>query len=137
MAPETGITVSNNSPMTAVEQLAVWAAAPNDELFVGLQYPQNDTVLTVGAGVNSADNPHIVGRMKAGDAITRLFPQNDSDPNSMAREVLARFLKRDDPANSIEVSEIKGVTCVIVEVRLPVAPHAPYRLLLSPVATFS
>jgi hypothetical protein len=55
----------------------------------------------------------------------------------MARDVLARFLKRADAANSIQVGEIKGVTCVIVEVRLPAAPDAPFRLLLSPVEAFS
>lgn len=124
-------------PMTAVEQLAVWAAAPNDEVFVGLQFPQSDAIFTVGGGNSSADNPCVVGRIKAKDALARLFPEKGAAPNSMARDVLARFLKRDDAANSIEVGEIKGVTCVIAEVRLPVAPHAPFRLLLSPVEAFS
>jgi hypothetical protein len=123
--------------MTAEEQLAVWAGAPNDEVFVALQYPQNDAIFTVGVGFNLADKPHVVGRIRAGDALAKLFPEKGSAPNSMARDVLARFLKRADAANSIEVGEIKGVTCVIVEAQLPVAPHAPFRLLLSPVEAFS
>lgn len=123
--------------MTAEEQLAVWAAAPNDEVFVALQSPQNAAIFAVGGGINLADKPHVVGRIRAGDALARLFPEKGSAPNSMARDVLARFLKRADPANSMRVGEIKGVTCVIVEVRLPAAPHAPFRLLLSPVEAFS
>jgi len=138
VGPEVGINLANGSPMTAVEQLAVWAAAPNDELFVGLQYPQNDAMFAIGFGIVSpADKPHAVGRIKAADALTRLFPEKGSNPNSMAPDVLARFLKRDDAANSIRVGEIKGVPCVIVERRSPVAPHSPFRLLLSPVEAFS
>ncbi|HTZ55269.1 MAG TPA: hypothetical protein VMB20_09410 [Candidatus Acidoferrum sp.] len=130
--------MSNASPMTAVEQLAVWAAASNDEVFVALQqHPRDDAIFAVGGGINLGDKPHVVGRIKAGDALARLFPEKGSAPNSIARDVLARFLKRDDAANSIQVGEIRGVTCVIVEVRLPVAPDAPFRLLLSPVEAFS
>jgi len=129
--------MTNDFLMTAVEQLAAWAAAPNDEVFVGLQFPQNDAIFTVGGSISSTDNPRVVGRIRARDALARLFPEKGSAPNSMARDVLARFLKVEDTANSIEVSEVKGVTCVIVEVRLPAAPGAPFRLLLSPVEAFS
>lgn len=123
--------------MTAEEQLAAWAAAPNDEVFVALQYPQNDAIVTVGGGISRADNPRVVGRITARDALARFFPEKGSNPNSMARDVLARFLKRADAANSVKVGEIKGVTCVIVEGQSPVAPHSPFRLLLSSVEAFS
>ncbi len=123
--------------MTAEEQLVVWAAAPNDEVFVGLQYPQSDAIVTVGGGMSSAENPCVVGRIRARDALARFFPETGSNPNGMARDVLARFLQRADVANSIQVGEINGVTCVVVEGQSPVAPHAPFRILLSPVAAFS
>jgi hypothetical protein len=119
--------------MTAVEQLAIWAAAPNDEVFVWLQYPQDDDVFV---NLGSGDKPYVFDRMRAGDFLSK-FEKKPGAANSIARDVLARFQKQADAANSIRAEEIKGIACVIVEGKSPVSPHAPYRLLLSSVESFT
>jgi len=127
--------------MTAEEQLALWAAAPNDELFVSASMSSDDRIFATDdrifatGSLGSADKPYIVARMSAGDALARL--QGKGAANGVARDVLARFGQRVDPANSMRVREIQGVTCVIVEGRSPGLSHAPFRLLLSPVEAFS
>ena len=118
--------------MTAVEQLAIWAAAPNDEIFVWLQYPQDDDVFI---NLGSGDKPYVFDRMRAGDFLSK-FEKKPGAANSIARDVLARFQKKADAANNIRAEEIKGIACVIVEGNSPVSPHSPYRLLLSSVESF-
>ncbi len=117
--------------MTATEQLAIWAAAPNDEVFVWMQSPKNEEIFFHRGFV---DRPYQIGRMRAADVLAAF--QRTTAATSIARDVLARFQSRPDAANSMWVDEIKGVACVILEGKSPVSPHAPYRVLLSSVASF-
>jgi hypothetical protein len=118
--------------MTANEQLAIWAAAPNDEVFIWMQ-PPTDEEMFFNRGF--VEKPYQIGRMRAADVLAA-FNTTATATNSIARDVLARFQSRPDAANSMRVDEIKGVACVIVEGKSPVSPHAPYRVLLSSVASF-
>lgn len=111
--------------MTAEEQLAAWAAASNDDVFI--------TVRDIGT---PADAPYVVGRLKAGDALAALQGKISALP-VIARDVLARFYEPTGSRDSMRVSEINGVTCVIVEGRAPNPAHTPYTMLLSPVSAFS
>lgn len=111
--------------MTAEEQLAAWAAAPNDEVFI--------TVRDIG---NAVEAPYVIGRLKAGDALAALQGKIGALPG-IARDVLARFYERTGSRDSMRVTEINGVTCVIVEGRAPNPAHTPYTMLLSAVAAFS
>jgi len=117
--------------MTATEQLSIWAAAPNDEIFVWMQYPKHEEIFFNGG---FGDRPYEVGRMRAGDVLAAF--QRTTATSSIARDVLARFQSRPDAAKSMRVDEIKGVACVILEGKSPVSPHAPYRVLLSSVESF-
>jgi hypothetical protein len=119
--------------MTATEQLAIWAAAPNDEVFVWMQYPNNDQMF---GGIGSGDEPNALGRLRARDVLAA-FQRTSGGSSRIARDVLARFQSTPDVANSMRVDEIKGVRCVILEGKSPVTPHAPYRVLLSSVASFT
>jgi hypothetical protein len=51
--------------MTATEQLAIWAAAPNDEVFVWMESP-TDEELYLNRGFSE---PHKLSRMRAGDVL--------------------------------------------------------------------
>jgi hypothetical protein len=107
--------------MTATEQLAIWAAAPDDEVFVWMQYPKSDQTF---------------GRMRARDVLAA-FQRTAGGSRRIAREVLARFQNITAAANTMRVDEINGVACVIVEGTWPVSPHSPYRVLFSSVASFT
>jgi hypothetical protein len=118
--------------MTPEEQLAIWAANPNDEVFVWVDYPQNDEIRTAfGLG----DKPCALGRINARVALDGFRNQSRSGAR-IAANVLAQFQKLRDTANSSRVVEIKGVACVLVEGRSPVSPHSPYRVLLSSITAF-
>lgn len=119
--------------MTATEQLAIWAAAPNDEVFVWMQYPKNGEIFF---NRGFSEKPYQVGRMRAGDVLAA-FQRTANATNRVASDVLARFQKMTDGGNSMRVDEIKGIACVIVEGNSPVSPHSPYRVLLSSVESFS
>ena len=118
--------------MTATEQLAIWAAAPNDEIFVWMESP-TDEELYLNRGFSE---PHKLSRMRAGDVLAA-FERAPSASQRIARDVLSRFQNVADAENTMRVDEIKGVACVIVEGKSPVFPHSPYRLLFSSVASFT
>jgi hypothetical protein len=119
--------------MTATEQLAIWAAAPNDEVFVWMQYPKSDQTFV---GFSFGDKPNELGRMRARDVLAA-FQRTAGGSGRIARDVLARFQNLTAAANTTRVDEIKGIACVIVEGKSPVSPHSPYRVLLSSVASFT
>jgi hypothetical protein len=73
--------------MTATEQLAIWAAAKNDEVFVWMQYPK-DGEMFVGFGFG--DNSNELGRMRARDVLAA-FQRTAGGSSRVARDVLARF----------------------------------------------
>jgi hypothetical protein len=118
--------------MTATEQLAIWAAAPNDEVFVWMESPTNEEVF-VNRGFGE---PHQLGRMRAGDVLAA-FERAPNASQHIARDVLSRFQNVADAGNKMRVDEIKGIPCVIVEGKSPISPHSPYRVLFSSVASFT
>jgi hypothetical protein len=118
--------------MTATEQLAIWAAAPNDEVFVWMESPRNEEFF-VNRGFSE---PHQLGRMRAGDVLAA-FERAPHASQRIARDVLSRFQNVADAANTMRVDEIKGIACVIVEGKSPVSPHSPYRVRFSSVASFT
>ena len=97
-----------------------------------LEYPPIGEVF-VSSG--SCDKPYVVGRMRAGHVLAGLQGKTRT-ANSIARDVLTRFQKKADAANSIRAHRIRGIACVIVEGKSPVSPHSPYRLVLSSVEPF-
>jgi hypothetical protein len=119
--------------MTALEQLAIWAAAPNDDVFAWLDYPQDHAVFV---RLCSAGKPRVVSRFRAADFLRALQHQADRE-NSVVANVLARFADKASPANSMRAGEIKGIACVILEGNSPLTPHVPYRLVLSSVEPFT
>jgi hypothetical protein len=119
--------------MTATEQLAIWAAAPNDEIFVWMQYPKSDQTFL---GVSFGDEPSELGRLRAGDVLAA-FQRTAGGSSRIASDVLARFQNITATAKTTRVDEINGVACVILEGKSPVSPHSPYRVLLSSVASFT
>jgi hypothetical protein len=118
--------------MTALEQLAIWAAAPNDEVFAWLDYPQDHDVFV---RLRSAGKPHVVSRFRAADFLSAFQHQADRE-TGVAATVLARFQEKASPANTMRVGDIKGIACVILEGNSPLTPHVPYRLILSSVEPF-
>lgn len=125
------------SAMTPEDQLGIWSARPNDEVFVWFdQHPGDDVGLgSIDVGSLAPSESHGISRTKAASVLSALRGEQRVNRYGPP-DVVARFLKQAPAECAFKVQRIKGVDFVILEGNSPIAPHSPYRLLISSVEPF-
>jgi hypothetical protein len=112
--------------MTVSEQLSIWASSSSGDILVGITYDAE---------------PVVIERMKARDALAAFERVTGKAPDRVmqaawSRAAIVGFERRHSEINVARVAELGGVTCVIVEGRIPNGPHAAYRAVFSSAETF-